>query len=720
MKFTNKLGKFSSCNLLFILLILSMVPQVSLADDQFNKQLDEDSAFEIAISNPEIVEWLETYEIIEQQIWFYSQLGYWRIDLTTSDGSQTILVRVVVSDESKDVISISYQDTSTEEADSQIIENKAIEFFTAHPISSYFINGDFEIYASLSRANIVRVAGGNYTGSYRRLELVAQISYNSTPSNEYIFSFVKIEANFKFGNITLSINDVKDLVETDAIFSKFLSEYSLRASNSRKDVKAVLYFDSLYHNHSSGYVYEVYYRDGQELTFEYDEGTYNFNIDERRDWREAVSRIQLGGGINLKAEIDPNTLSFYNYRGSYFVKDNITSMLDKVFKAEQYSEWVSDISPFYGRISILYNGLIDFEISSRISADIGNFRFNSTNFELINQSLDKSIPPSSNPDALLLIAYQQQEVIDFKSQNEHTSHSILYDTQGTWRVEFYNPFIEFNSVQVYINDSSREISSISSNHLTTSPNLYIDDLVTIVLSSDYKSHMLEFPDSRLNLYLLTEGYWNAHIFSTLFPENSYKIRIDDSTGEIISESRYNFGTGNITSLNTFREGVQTVPEFIEFHSKYPESYESFYYNDGWTYYTEHVRSQILIDQLIIKDSSGKMDPITITKTAGSEFVKTSEYFGSSIDDFDTFLHPRNRVYSGGESTGNIHLIDKLVTFSMVGLLGGELNFGDTTRTFNVEKDNDDDKGSPLLLIFGLVGGGYITIVLIIRYRRSKL
>lgn len=700
--------------LICLLLTLSNFNQRSWALYDYKGNLDESEVLDIVFSNPEVANWLVTHEIIDHKVWYYHSLGQWGIDLTTSDGSETIIITLVVDDHQKSVLSISYSDLSTEDTEREYIENQALIFFNSDPISDDFVNGDFEIYSSLSSRNIVYVEGRNYTSDYKRLQFSVQISYNSTPSGEFVFSFVKIQANFAFGNLTTGLDEVKDIVESKDIIIEYLSDHPFKPPNSNKEIYAVLYFQSLYHKHLPGYVYEVYYRDGTDYFIEYTGDGYVYYYGDQPDWREAINRISVQD-IFIRAELNPETFDFNSVEGTYFIKNNITNILDSVFMDEQHFEWIANISPFLGYISIQYDGFVNFEIESRISADFGNFQFNVTTFELLNQFIQKSIPAKSSAEIVYLMAIQNQDIVNFKGKNEYISYSVLYDTLGTWRVEFYNPFIEFNTAQVYINDSTGEIIGVTTNILDPSPILAINDLITIVLNSDFYIHVIDFPESKLTFYLLTEGHWVANIFSILTPENSYRIRIDDSNGEIISENRYNFGTKNSSSLESFKQKVHSNPAFINFQTKYPGSYETIYFKEHWIYYTEHIRSQILIEQLILEDTAINLEATNLTTIAASDFIKTNDFVVGR--DYNLFLHPRNKIYFGRGGGERFQLLDKLVTFSVSDLLEGVVDWGDTKWTLNTPSDNENG-GSDLLMVSGIVVGVCVAIVILVRYRRS--
>lgn len=716
MKLNQTLRKYLLSGILCVLLVLSYFPLETSAFDQSNAQLDEDAASEIALTYPEITAWLLDKEITDQRVRYYTT-GFWEIDLTTSDGINSIQVRVVVNDVKQSVISISYTDLSNEEAEQTAIENQAFDFFKSDPISKDFTDNNFDIETSLEGKNIVFVKGENYSKSYKRLKFSAQISYNSTISGEYEFGFIQINANFIFGNLTTSVDEIKEIVEANDVFEDFILEYPFSPNNSYRYIEAILYFDSPYLNHQPGYVYDIHYHERNSYRINYVDNEFIINPDDHYDFRDAISRIQILDDIFIEAEIDPLTLNFTNVWGSFLLKDNITNFLDAVLLNETHKQWIKDISPFLGDIAVLQNKNVIVTLESRISSDYGKFTVNSTSLKILEQNVIKSNPAQMSSNSVYFLAIQDQQIIDFRASNEYMSHSILFDTVSTWRVEFYNPFIEENTAQVYINDTSREIIEVTINKLESDPKLSINSIINLALATDYYMHYKEFRDSRLSLYL-SHDYWIANIYSPLFPQNSYKIQIDDTTGELVSETRMNFGTGNSTSKEQFLKKVEESPELLDFRQNYPDAYETIIFDDEWIFYTEYIHSQIIIDQLIIEDTGGKLDIISKSTIAGSEFIQMYDFV---LDDreFNTFIHPRNSVYRGGGGIGNARVYDKLVTFALSDLLDGEINFGDTLWTLNREDNNDDDNnGSPLLMIFGLVGGVYVAIVLVIRYRRG--
>lgn len=506
-KFNDKPFSFVKILCVISLLLSSDSYNYTMSLTQFEEELSEEQALEIALSNPEVAKWLQNYDLISQEIGHGYTGGYWLVELTTSNDTATILVKIIIKGATESVISISYTNVDVEDSVRTEIENKAIEFFLLDPISTDFVSNNFDIWANLGSLNIVYIKGDNTTGS-KKLRFRTTIGFNSTPKGDLTFHFIKIESDVSFGDLVTSTDEIRSLIDNNTDFS----EFTIAFPDYSDQVKAVLYYNSPYNSQNPGYVYEIRYSNINNHYFEYRDENYIKIIYSGYNPRVAVSRIILQSGLFIEAEINATTLNFTNIDSSFHANCNTTQLLDLAFEHDDIKTWIQTINPFYAELYYLGNAIFRLDTTSLTSSDIGKFYINVTSIELSHYTIDKSVAAKMDPKDIYSISEEHPEVIEFKERNEFVNRTILYDTTGTWRVEFYNPTIDVNTAKVYVNDTTGEIIEVISNIKDPAPRLTFGDIVEITLSTNFQLQYSAYPDSRLTYYLQDNDYWKVYIY----------------------------------------------------------------------------------------------------------------------------------------------------------------------------------------------------------------
>lgn len=715
MKLKTKFGRTLLLSGLLILQILSGYPIRSFGFDDSGYSLDDTEVLEIALSNPEISDWLLTHSLLDTEVreyWVnYPTDKLWTVTLTTSSSEETILVKITISDYTRKVIGISYMDKLSENDTEIQIQQQAIDFFMTQSISSFFTLYNYSMEAGVQRANIVTIYGRNGTSNQNRRNFQAQIAYNSSNSGDHTFSMIKITSETEFGEIGIGTQELISHINNNSIVSNFTTQYP----GYYQGISAVLYYESNYHDRLPGYTYEVTLESQNYFYLEYINEDYQITYDNGFDPR-AVHNIILTRSDYLSLEVNHTTGEILSLDGTFIRIHEITKLIDIVFEKSENIPWIEKIFRFEAELIYNLNGIYSLTIKSVISSDMGSFIINDTSGMTLTQTIIHSRDALRSSQEILSHALSNQEIIEFFDNNEIVNHTILFDTIDTWIVDFYNPILSQNTARIQINDTSGDIIVVKINMLDPQPILQNVGIIDRVFATDYWKHYFVFGDSRLAYYYNINGYWSAYLYSQLFPENYYRILIDDQTGEIIGETNNAIGTGNQTSDNELRSKLNEVIEISDFKEIHPDAYEAVYFNNGWIYYSEALTSQLLLDTIKIRfDSDLEVSSVEDHQyVLGSDFINEGAFV--SHDEYYSFEnYPRintNKV-TGIAHAYELEILNRIFSFSVSELLGGELVY----FTPDLKKNEDENSLDSYILIatFGIL----VTIFVFIRLKRKK-
>lgn len=685
--------------------------------------LTEAEAINIAFTDPQIISWLEINNFVGIEYLDHNSIdGYWEISILTTNNENDTLVNVVILDVNREVISVVFLDNPIVENDRirmryslQNIEIEALEYFHSLPAVQQFLTNNFVFSLDYFRENKFVVHGYN-TSRWSSFQIYAFIGFNITSTGIPQFHTIKITTNFEFGDNELTISEVEEILLNNSIAQQFVSDYP----NYDLEITPTQYFKSPYHSYNDDYGYEIGYKYTEDVVVEYLEnlyisihgGSYGIPLNKRSEG----ANIIFTPATRLDIYLDSSNSDFLNIQGYYYPIEYKKRILDVVFKDEMIASWLHNISWFEADLNFYNQEVMTLSVNGLISSDYGEFTINTTSQSILKQKIVKSIPPQSTEDLIHQTAILHPEIEEFFSQNEVVNHTALYNTNGTWIFDFYNPLISQNTARIFVNDTSKIVTEVVISNSNIQPNLKIQDIVDLVLSTEFYIQFDIFRDSKLVFYYNIERYWTVYLYSKLFPDNYYRILIDDESASVFRESLIYAGMGNQTSFNEAAATFDESPELKAFRTKFPNSYEILYFHKEWTLYTETLESEMVLTKLMISidDNLNFTHIESSSLSLGSKLVTPNiSFWHGSDDSFHSVLKNLNEKSANIVSEYGYEQLDKLYSFRMIDLVD------DDYFDFGLTFEKVSDENSNFLSIAGLVIATVVVTIILVKYKSKS-
>ncbi|MCE7736898.1 MAG: hypothetical protein GPJ54_18585 [Candidatus Heimdallarchaeota archaeon] len=563
----------------------------------------------------------------------------WYVVIWGLEGMDRRVITVLVNDLVGKVVSFNYSNDQISTTEEDIAAARA--FFENHLVSSLFSLADFEI-STYEGKNEFIIKGVQDDQMFDVF-----IGYNRSKDGVYSYQPYKVKANFHFGNPVVSFDEassqVYNIVE--------IQNYTSSNSNYINETYQVLYYDSPYHTHTSGYSYQYKFSTYGNLALLYENETLSSIANGLPNQYKIESTIWLGDpSINsISIEINGQTGALNQYHSSLQGNYNISQLLGIIFNDISTREWINSLPEFTGRMEYSGNRIFTLYIISHYTDQVGFIKINDTTGIIVDKRLDPTLLPSLSILELLNLVESLPEYNEWKTTVTNHQTFVKFTNGGIWSISYYDPSIDKNILRIQINDSNSQIMTLDVQSVHPIPNLTLSQIMEYVKNSDFELFNIEFPKAKISPYYNNNNVWSLYVYSPIFPGKYLRLSIDDETGETHGISGDSTSPKNKYNLTEVQNYINSNDEFKRFITINPFSEIIEYYYEGTWYVL--IESDISLE--VLSGIEFQIDDENLNLISTREYMTVRDY----VKNNNIFLHLQNGNYEDLTKLSAIRLRD---------------------------------------------------------------
>ncbi|MHA2502355.1 MAG: hypothetical protein ACXAE3_05785 [Candidatus Kariarchaeaceae archaeon] len=564
--------------LFFICLTLLLT---SFAAGQTEYNLTADEVVDIALSDPEVSEWvaINEYEVGTPYI-AYDDV--WLVIFFAKSSE----LHVYIDDATSEVVDIDHIKYDVYEESYP----EAITFVRNHEFLSGLGDNLTQFsWSAYSYNSVIYVYGSRSSNDYQWINAELEIDDSSE------FTLLKMNANFGFGSPSLNLEEVTEIMYSLEDVQEYLAlveDVYLSFSISYELNRPNLYQYDFYFNPNIYYAYDTVTESPNEgETSEGSEGADDSgDIDE--SYRYGFAPCGEYHWMNIVISGEGEILGIFGSTTADLTEDEVMDLMVADATVGPWLETIPDVI-----IDLYFDGYGIWWISvySYTTADFGYMGLNETSSEVIDLYIFEPIPAELSESEVKEIAISHLDIENWIESVRDYHEYFYYDNQGTWYVYLYDPIVYQNYVWMVIDDAKGSVEEVRINLIET--NLELSEIYEILIDEGVGDFLEEYPDAMIYLYYSDYSYydreygepsesnavWNVYIYSPVIIEAGMSLTIDDETGQVLQKTTRKPAVAPSQSVDSIGEMIENLDIYSEFVSQVEVEYSSVYYYDGAWY-----------------------------------------------------------------------------------------------------------------------------------------